>query len=193
MLYRSQLRTYATAALVGSNTMAGSNVFASRDWPTTDATQPAIILQCYRERKESRAKGSQLPQFIATAVLALKARVQVAGAESGGLSIQELLEQFEWQIEAAILTCQPLLTAIRRFAWVDTDQQITANGRYHVGELDISFGLEFEVDIDPYLQRPTALPALGVPLEQVNVTFTVPAGTPQPGLIIDLPQQEQQP
>ncbi len=191
MLFRSQLRTYAATALVDSQTMAGTNVFESLDWPTTDASYPAILLECYRERKESRAKGSQLPQFIATAVLALKARVQAPGGAAGGLSIQELLEQFEWQIEAAILTCQPLLTNIRRFAWVDTDQQISAKGTMHIGELAISFGLEFEVDIDPYLQRPTALPALGVPLEQVNLTFDVPAGTPQPGLIIDLPQQEQ--
>lgn len=190
MLYRSQLRSYATAALVGSNTMAGQNVFASRDWPTTDASQPGIILQCYRERKESRARGSQLPQFIATAVLALKARVQSTGAEAGGLAIQEQLEQFEWQIESAILTCQPLLKAIRRFAWVDTDQSFSKTGIYHLGELDISFGLEFEVDIDPIRDRPTALPSLTAPFKQVDVTFTVPTGTPQPGLVIDLPQQE---
>jgi hypothetical protein len=191
MLYRSQLRTFAAAALIGSNTMAGSNVFEARDWPTTATAYPAILLECYRERKESRAKGSQLPQFIATAVLSIKARVQATGGEPGGLSVQELLEQFEWQIESAILTCQPLLKSIRRFAWVDTDQDINSQGQTHIGQLALAFGLEFEVDIDPYLQRPAALPPLGAPLTGIDVTFKVPTGTPQPGLIIDLPQQEQ--
>ncbi|MFD1557088.1 hypothetical protein ACFSHT_15915 [Paraburkholderia silviterrae] len=189
MPYRSTLRGYAVAALQGSATLAGQNVFASADWPTVDPDYPAILVQCYREKKESRAKGSQIPQFIATAVLAITGRVKGTGAASGGPAVQALLDQFEDQILYAVTTCQPLISAIQRFAWVDTDQEISAKGQYHAGEVRMNFGLEFPVDIDPYSDRPAALPPLGVPLEQVELTWTVPAGTPQPGLNISLPQE----
>jgi hypothetical protein len=188
MPYRTQLRQFAVAALQGSATLAGSRVYAPTDWPTVDPEYPAILVECYREKKESRAKGSQLPQFIATAVLAVTGRVSAPGGAAGAIAIQTLLDEFEDQIQFAVLTCQPMLQAIQRVSWVDTDQEISAKGQYHMGELKMHFGLEFPVDIDPYSQRPAALPPLGVPLEQVEVTFTVPAGTPQPGLVIDLPQ-----
>lgn len=184
------LRGYAVAALQGSATLAGQNVFASADWPTVDPDYPAVLVQCYREKKESRAKGSQLPQFIATAVLAVTGRVKATGGAAGGSNVQALLDEFEDQILYAVTTCQPLLQAIQRVAWVDTDQEISAKGQYHAGEVRMNFGLEFPVDIDPIADRPAALPSITSPLEQVDLTWSVPAGTPQPGLVIDLPQPE---
>lgn len=190
MPYRTQLRGYAVAAIQGSQTMAGPNVFAPTDWPTTDPDYPAILVECYRERKESRAKGSQLPQFIATAVLAITGRVQGAGGRSAAEGIQACLDQLEDEIFFAVTTCQPLLQAIQRVAWVDTEQEISSKGQYHGGEVRLHFGLEFPVDVDPYLQRPAALPPLATPVKEVELTWQVPPGTPQPGLDIELPQQE---
>lgn len=189
MPYRSQLRAYTVAALQDSETLAGQNIFASADWPTVDADYPAVLVQCYREKKESRAKGSQLPQFIATAILAVTGRVKVTGGSTGGPAVQTLLDQFEDQIQFAVLTCQPLLQAIQRVAWVDTDQEISAKGQYHAGEVKLNFGLEFPVDIDPLGQRPAALPPITAPLKEVDLTWTVPQGTPQPGFVIELPQE----
>jgi hypothetical protein len=188
MPYRSTLRDYAVTALQGSATLAGQNVLPSADWPTTDADYPAILVQCYREKKESRAKGSQIPQFIATAVLEVVGRVNATGGATGGPSVQTLLDTLEDQILFAVSTCQPLLQAIQRIAWVDTDQEISAKGQYHAGEVRMSFGLEFPVDIDPYKQRPASLPPIATPIKELELKFTVPAGTPQPGLDIDLPQ-----
>lgn len=191
MLTRKQIVEYSTQAIVGSNTMAGARVWAPRDWSTNAADYPGVLIQSYRTRKESRAKGSQLPQFIATAVLTTIGRVQIAGTDEGAAAeAREQLELFEWQLEQAVLTCQPLLQNIRRVSWVDSDLSVTAAGRYHIGEVQINFGFEFEVDIDPLAQRPASLPPLTTPLKEVNVTWTVPAGTPQPGLVIDLPQPE---
>jgi hypothetical protein len=190
MPYRSTLRGYAVAALQGAATLAGQNVLTSADWPTTDADYPVLLVQCYREKKESRAKGSQLPQFIATAVLEVVGRVIATGGASGAPAAQSLLDQFEDQILYAVTTCQPLLQAIQRIAWVDTDQEISAKGQYHAGEVKMTFGLEFPVDIDPVADRPSALPPITDPLEQVDLTWTVPAGTPQPGFVIDDLQQE---
>lgn len=190
MPYRATLRGFAVAALQGSATLAGQNVFPSADWPTVDPDYPAILVQCYREKKESRAKGSQIPQFIATAVLAVTARVKATGGAEAGPNVQTILDTFEDQIFYAITTCQPLLQAIQRVAWVDTDQEISAKGQYHAGEVRMNFGLEFPVDVDPLGDRPAALPPLTVPLKEVELTWTVPQGTPQPGLVIDLPQPE---
>ncbi|HEX8029064.1 MAG TPA: hypothetical protein VF491_11410 [Vicinamibacterales bacterium] len=121
-------------------------------------------------------------------MLAITGRVNAPGGAAGATAIQTLLDEFEDQIQFAVLTCQPLLQAIQRVSWVDTDQEISAKGQYHMGDLKMHFGLEFPVDIDPYSQRPAALPPLGVPLQEVDLKFTVPEGTPQPGLVIDLPQ-----
>lgn len=168
--------------------MAGTNIYVPADWPTVDPDYAAILVECYREKKESRAKGSQIPQFIATAILAVTGRVKATGGANGAPTVQTLLDTFEDQIQFAILTCQPLLQAIQRVAWVDTDQDISAKGQYHAGEVKLHFGLEFPVDIDPYSQRPPALPPIATPLTEIEIKFNVPAGTPQPGLDIDLPQ-----
>jgi hypothetical protein len=189
MLTRSQIVQYATAALTAANTMAGTRIWAPRDWSTNAADYPGILVQCFRTRKESRAKGSQLPQFLATPILTVIGRLQVAGAdETAAATATDQLEAFEWQIEQAILTNQSLLQNIRRFSFVDSDGGVTANGRYHIGEIQINFGLEFEVDIDPFTQAPASVPPIAVPLEEVKVTYEMPDGTTEPGVDITLPQ-----
>ena len=182
MLFRAQLRDTAAAQLVAANTLAGANVFVPRDWPTNTGTYPAILVQAYRERKDSRGH-SQVPQFIATARLSVVGRLQAATASDA----EAALDEFCSQIELAILTCQAILQNVSRIAYVETDMGVSSEGRQHIGEVQLDFGLEYSVDIDPIGQSPVS-PSAAVPFQTATVSIQEPAGTTQPGLTITLPQ-----
>ncbi len=182
MLYRAQLRDTAAAQLVAANTLAGANVFVPRDWPTNAGIYPAILVQAYRERKDARGH-SQVPQFIATARLSIVGRLQAVTAESA----EEQLDEFCEQIELAVLTCQAILQNVSRITYVETDMGVSAEGRQHIGEVQIDFGLEYSVDIDPIGQSPVA-PSAAVPFQTITTAITEPAGTVQPSQTFTLPQ-----
>lgn len=188
MNYRNQLRDLAVQGLIAAQTLAGSNVFAPRDWPTNGSIYPSILVQAYRERKESRAKGSQLPQFIATVILSIEGRLQVMGTEAAAGTAQSQLDTLIWQIESAVLCNQSILQSINRVSFVDMDSGVTASGREHIAQVQLNFGLELPVDIDPVVDRPAAWPPLYAPLTNVQLTYEQPAHTTEPGLNITLPQ-----
>lgn len=182
MLYRAQLRDTAAAQLVAANTLAGASVFVPRDWPTNTGTYPAILVQAYRERKDARGH-SQVPQFIATARLSIVGRIQGATAES----VESQLDDFCEEIELAILTCQAILQNVSRIAYVETDMGVSSEGRQHIGEVQLDFGLEYSVDIDP-IEDSSVSPSAAVPFQTASVSIVEPAGTTQPGFITSLPQ-----
>lgn len=182
MLYRAQLRDTAAAQLVAANTLAGANVFVPRDWPTNPGTYPAILVQAYREREDSRGH-SQVPQFIAVARLSVVGRLQAGTAALA----ESQLDQFCEQIRLAVLTCQAILQNVSRIAYVETDMGVSAEGRQHIGEVQIDFGLEYSVDIDPIGQSPVG-PSAAVSFQTVTTAIKEPAGTTQPSQTFSLPQ-----
>ena len=189
MDYRAQLRQYVVDALTTANTLAGANVFTPRTWATNDSVYPSLLVQTPRERKESRAKGNQLPQFNATLMVSVGGRLRSLGADStAAAAVEEQLDQFASQIECAVLCYQPILQSIKQVAFVDMEMDVSSSGREHIGQVQFNFGFEFQVDFDPVVDAPAAWPPLTSPLTTVDVTYDQPNGTTEPGLTILLPQ-----
>ena len=161
MLYRSQLRDEAVAALVAANTDAADRVFSPRDWPTFSGLHPAILVKMAREQKNSL--GRTIPQFNTTAFLLISARVN--GKNEG--EVEEKLDRLCEQIENAILTSYPIVSQIQQFTHVDTQINITAETRGHSGEAAIEIGLEFYECFDPITQSPQQ--PVAEPLEAVDI------------------------
>ena len=133
------------------------------------------------------------PQFFATARLSIIGRVQ--GTDP--TAVEEQLELLCEQIESAILTNQALLQSVNQFSFVDTDMGVTADGRQHIGEVQMDFGMEYNDDFDPFVQAPAALPPIAVPLMEVGAHVDLtnvfdPEGTypnpPFPGAVTPAPR-----
>jgi hypothetical protein len=134
MLARRQLRLAALAALQSAN--LGATIECPGDWTTPCEILPAILFRSPREHKESIAKT--LPEFTTSITFDLEARVEANTAEAA----QDAIEALGYQIEQALLTNQALIVLIQQVASIDTEVDITAEGRRHIGGVKMSFVFE---------------------------------------------------
>lgn len=159
MLLRSQLRQNAVNALLAANTLAGPNVFSPRDWPTYAGNYPALLVQTTKERKESNGRTG-LPTFTTTTTLAVTGRLEAATATDAEMQLETLAEQ----IQSTILTNYSLISSIQQFVSVDTRIEVTAEGKRHIGEVQVEFDLEYFEAFDP-----AAVQTVGVPLTSMGI------------------------
>lgn len=69
----SAIRTMVVAALVG-HTDAGDRVYSPRDWPTSSAIYPALLVQTPFDHK--KALGRNTPAFTTVTTVRITGRVQ---------------------------------------------------------------------------------------------------------------------
>ncbi|MGR2678724.1 hypothetical protein [Chromobacterium haemolyticum] len=178
MLYRTQLRNAVVAALQAANTLAGQKVYAPRDLPVTPPGMPLILVQTPMERKQGRGPVGA-PQFLTTATVAVNARVSAASAGQ----VESLLDTLCDQIENAVLTNSAVLRMVQQVLAVETEIEVSAQQRDHLGEAWMRFDFEY-----PEL---FALPVTQ-PLTDINGTAIATTGngvTPPVEFDFHIPQE----
>ncbi|PRP68611.1 hypothetical protein BUE93_21460 [Chromobacterium amazonense] len=174
MLYRVQIRNAVVAALQAANTLAGQKVYASRDWPLTPPGMPSILVLPPQERKAGRGPTGAA-QFLSVATVAIHARV--SGTSYG--QVEDQLDTLCEQIENAVLTDYAILRMVQQVLAVDTEVEITAAQREHLGEAWMRFDFEY-----PELFAPT----ITQPLTDIHGTVDAVAnGSPAPPLAFEFP------
>lgn len=176
----AQIRQLVVAAIKG-NTDAENRVYSPRDWPTTEEMYPVILVQTLIEEKQSL--GRNAPQFNTITTVRITGRLQELDGESenDGANKAELsLERLREQIERAVINSYDLTRQIQQFARVRSTIDLDSSGEGHLAQLLM------ELDIEYYQGPEDFYPIVGDPLEGIDITMSMPDGTTQPVVSIDL-------
>ncbi|QLH62306.1 hypothetical protein [Serratia symbiotica] len=164
-----------------NKTDAGDRVFSPRDWPTTADMYPVILVQTPIDVKSSL--GRNVPQFNTVTTVRLTGRLQELDDEAednGAEKAEEALEELREQIERAVINSYELTRKIQQFQQVRSTIDVDAGGEGHTAQLLM------ELDIE-YYQGPEEFSEISTEtLEGVDVLFSIPDGTPEPHVKIDL-------
>ena len=148
MLARRQIRLAVIAAL---EAIPGVLVESPGDWATPPASLPAVLARVTRERKESWPTRTQ-PEFDTTVTMEIEARVGAATAASA----QDAIENLCYAIENAVLLSYSTIGIAQRVTSVDSEIEITAEGRTHFGAAKMLFAFETAETFDPTKTAPDA-------------------------------------
>jgi hypothetical protein len=107
---RPYLRALAQQGLLAAETIAGTNIFLPRTWPTNSAVMPNISIQTPREMKDDATRGNGFPHFVTVTWLQL--RCQVMGTDAGQIEddLETLVDQAEQAMMALIAVAPPAFT-----------------------------------------------------------------------------------
>ncbi len=182
MLARRQLRLAALDALNAVKTSAQIAVIDSPgDWNTPPEKLPAILLRNGREQKVSITKG--MPEFTTTVTLEIEARVD---ADTAAVA-QDCIEALGYLIENTLLCDYSVISMVNQVASVESETEITSDGRRHFGAMKMAVSFEMPEMFDP-TEAPVAASAwpqvvhAAVPLTSIGLhadmlgTFS-PTGT----------------
>ncbi|BBI92821.1 putative phage tail sheath protein [Serratia symbiotica str. Tucson] len=164
-----------------NKTDAGDRVYSPRDWPTTADMYPVILVQTPIDVKSSL--GRNTPQFTTLTTVRLTGRLQALDDETednGAEKAEEALEQLREQVERAVINSYELTRVIQQFQQVRSTIDVDAGGEGHTAQLLMELDIEyyqgpeefFEIDIET--------------LEGIDVSLSMPDGSPEPHVKIDL-------
>ncbi|ULI99645.1 ATP-binding protein [Klebsiella pneumoniae] len=176
----SAIRTMVVTALVG-HTDAGDRVYSPRDWPTSSAIYPALLVQTPFDHK--KALGRNTPAFTTVTTVRITGRVgnmMVKLMMMAPCVLKQPRENLREQVERAVINSYELTRKIQKYAEVRSTINVDADGEAHMGQL------LFEIDIEHYQGPEDFYPVNPPPLEGVDITITMPDGTPRPGTSINL-------
>ncbi|MCO7512396.1 ATP-binding protein [Serratia fonticola] len=164
-----------------NKTDAGDRVYSPRDWSTTADMYPVILVQTPIDVKNSL--GRNVPQFTTVTTVRITGRLQELDDEAednGAEKAEEALEQLREQIERAVINSYELTRKIQQFLQVRSTIDVDAGGEGHTAQLLM------ELDIE-YYQGPEEFYEIDAdPLEGIDVVISMPDGTPEPLVKIDL-------
>lgn len=166
MLARRQLRLAVIKAIQGINLGMSFALESPGDWSTPPASLPAVLVRSPRERKESVART--MPEFTTTATIEIEARVAALTGEDA----QDSIENFCYLIENAILSDYTTIGMIQQVLSVDTETEISSEGKFHFGGAKMSFSFEMFEAFDPTSINPNSvvpLLSIGLHADLVNV------------------------
>lgn len=164
-----------------NKTDAGDRVFSPRDWPTTSEQYPAILVQTPIDVKNSL--GRNVPQFTTVTTVRITGRLQEFDDEqedNGAEKAEEALEQLREQVERAVINCYELTRKIQQFRQVRSTIDVDAGGEGHTAQLLM------ELDIEYYQGPEEFFEIESEPLEGVDARISMPDGTPEPLVKINL-------
>ncbi|WP_168393463.1 ATP-binding protein [Erwinia amylovora] len=174
------IRTLVIGALL-TKTDAQDRVYSPRDWPTSEDIYPVILVQTPIDVKNSL--GRNVPQFTTVTTVRITGRLQELdeeNADNGAIKAESALERLREQIERAVINSYHLTRQIQQFLQVRSTIDISAAGEGHTAQLLM------ELDIE-YYQGPEEFYEIDAfPLEGMDVTISMPDGTPEPLVKIDL-------
>jgi hypothetical protein len=157
MTARRQMRLSVLAALMGAG--LGANIQSPGDWVNPPAKLPAVQLRTAGDRKDGVMHGPA--EFNTTVRVEIDVRVE---ASTEGAA-QDAIEDLCCRIECAVLTDYGVLGIVQKVVSVDTAQEITAEGKRHVGGAQMTFLFEVFEAFAPVVQsplQPVAVDLLGV-------------------------------
>ncbi len=164
-----------------NKTDAADRVYSPRDWPTTADMYPVLLVQTPIDVKNSL--GRNVPQFNTVTTVRITGRLQELDDEAednGAEKAEEALEQLREQVERAVINSYELTRKIQQFLQVRSTIDVDASGEGHTAQLLM------ELDIE-YYQGPEEFYEIDAsPLEGIDVTISMPDGTPEPLVKIDL-------
>ncbi len=164
-----------------NKTDAGDRVYSPRDWPTTADMYPVLLVQTPIDVKNSL--GRNVPQFNTVTTVRITGRLQELDDEAednGAEKAEEALEQLREQVERAVINSYELTRKIQQFLQVRSTIDVDAGGEGHTAQLLM------ELDIE-YYQGPEEFYEIDAsPLEGIDVTISMPDGTPEPLVKIEL-------
>ena len=164
-----------------NKTDAADRVYSPRDWPTIADMYPVLLVQTPIDVKNSL--GRNVPQFNTVTTVRITGRLQELDDEAednGAEKAEEALEQLREQVERAVINSYELTRKIQQFLQVRSTIDVDAGGEGHTAQLLM------ELDIE-YYQGPEEFYEIDAsPLEGIDVTISMPDGTPEPLVKIDL-------
>lgn len=164
-----------------NKTDAADRVYSPRDWPTTADMYPVLLVQTPIDVKNSL--GRNVPQFNTVTTVRITGRLQELDDEAednGAEKAEEALEQLREQVERAVINSYELTRKIQQFLQVRSTIDVDAGGEGHTAQLLM------ELDIE-YYQGPEEFYEIDAsPLEGIDVAISMPDGTPEPLVKIDL-------
>jgi hypothetical protein len=163
MTDRWELRKLVIAALKNAKTIARENIFSPGDTPSWNGEYPKLVIRSPRERKDSL--GRVAPQFNTVATITVVGQLEAPTEEEA----ETQLDTFGKQIERALINDFDLTEKIQQFLFVETQTTTTSEGKGHIGEIAVAFGLEF------YQGQEDFAPIEADPIEQVTLTADMAA------------------
>lgn len=177
----SVIRSLVVSALIGQ-TSAEDRVYSPRDWPTSGPDYPALLVQTPFDEKHSM--GRNAPQFTSVVTVRISGRVEAFdGEENDGVTRAEAeLESLREQVERAVINSYELTRQTQQYKHIRSAVAVDAGGEGHTGQLT------YEIDIE-YFQGPEDFfPVTPTPINEVDITVSMPDGTTEP--LIKIPLKE---
>lgn len=182
----AKVRELVVASLKGK-TNAEDRVYSPRDWPTTGAEYPCIIVQTPFDEKHSL--GRNVPQFNTVTTVLITGRLEEFDSEGsetadGAIRAELALEALREQIYRAVINSYDLTRQIQQFIEIKSTIVINSEGEGHIGELLVELKIE-------YYQGPEEFyPVDADPLIGIDINVQMPDGSPEHHVSIDLTNQE---
>jgi hypothetical protein len=137
---RATIRDFTVQLLLDGVPMVDGNVFAARDWPTSAAIMPCLLVYMWQERKTLISTAGGQPDYSVAGDLAVHARAEAQYAAQ----VEALLDLLAGAIETALLNCPEWMAQFERVPTVTSTIKVTQNGSDRpVGEAVIIFSLEW--------------------------------------------------
>lgn len=151
MHYRQTIRDAVAQRLAAADTLAGPNVFTSRARPILEILQKReAVLSVYTADETSRRvpDGHLLERTLT---------VSIEGAAGGGDDLDDLLDLFAEQVEAAI-DADPTLSNLlaEQMVLTGTTSEISARGNQQVGAMRMDFECTYMTPL--IVEQPGILP-----------------------------------
>jgi len=160
MLARRQLRLAAQDALTAAK--LGAVIDAPGDWVTQPEKMPAVLMRATRGSKVPMTAGPA--QFTTTVTVELESRVVASTAPAA----QDAIDALDQLVEVALFT-NPQFVGITQRIYVETETEVTAEGRNHFGATKWAIRCECVDAFDPIWDAPEALQPVGAPLEGMDL------------------------
>lgn len=169
MLARRQLRLAVVAAIQSIQTAAGiTDIESPGDWTTPPSKLPAVLVRNGPERKESIQKG--MAEFTTTSSIEIEARLEATTSTAA----QDGIEALGYLLENAVLTNYSVIGMVSQVASVDTQTEISSDGRKHLAGLKMMLNFEMPETYDPTAVAPALTTWPVVPAQLVPFTsFTL--------------------
>lgn len=181
MHYRQRIRDAVRNALLAADTKAGQNVFTSRARPVLEILQKReAVLSVYTADESSEVSGD-------SHLLVRKLVVSIEGMAGGGDDLDDYLDDFAEQVEAAVDADPDLGNLLHsEMLLVSTTSEISARGNMQVGAFRLDYECEYltrRIPLEPDGPVPDRVYTNPQPhAERYREMFDEPAAQPPGGL-----------
>lgn len=144
---RARIRDATALLLADAVPLAEGRVYSARVWPTATDALPDVLVYLLSETKTSTSRSTGAPAFRVEAQLVVQARAEAETAEA----LEIALDDLAGQVESGLLTDAAWVAQFEAISAVTTQIQTPAGGDKPVGQVAITFAVEWSEDFPPNL------------------------------------------